>query len=549
MTSFAPSRDGARLSWVMGVCLALIVAVFAMSLEEEPYNIDELRQTRSYEAPLEFVVDSAYAQDQPPLDPVLNSLLQRVIGQGDWQQRLLSSVFGVAGIAVFALLLRRRGVIVGTPIAVLLLGLSPLIVSVFVYARPYALPFLLTSVFLYLTDRWLTDASRAAAVGLIVVALLLPMSRTLEPNMVLGLTALTLSALAVTGRALRFQGSIWLPVGASLLGMTAVGLPVILRLRNDLIVYTDGGLLPSLEQVQRLATDLPVALAAVIPGWPVALVLAGWALSRAGVRRWIAATWWSWVWLLVPVCFILLFLLTTNPDQPLFGRYLFTWVPVLALLAAVIVDDTVESGQVVAILSIGATAVLISWSAVSLVGQYRTNQGGDWEALSESIIATTDPSTLVLLETPVPVGNYRTPFAGRPRYLPADWAAPRVVDLVGNPDLVGDHQAIVFAWSNLRVDLPGWDRTDVDAFFSIYAPEDPGGGKEYAAEAILSFAGLLDADPGATLTLAAAALYQDLGQDSAACDHLAKLAEPADLAARALELMQTMNSPLLGLEC
>jgi hypothetical protein len=522
--------------------------VFAASLEEEPYNIDELRQTRYYEAPFGFLVDSAFAQDQPPLDPVLNALLQRVIGQGDWQQRLLSAVFGLAGIAVFASLLRRRGAAAGTPVAILLLGLSPLLVTVFVYARPYALPFFLTAAFLYLTDSWLTDANRASAAGLIVVALLLPLSRTLEPNMVLGLTAVTLLGLSVTGGARRLEGSVWLPVGACFLGLIAVGLPVFLRLRNDLTVYTDGGLLPSFEQVQRLFTDLPAALAAVIPGWPVALVLAGWALSRKGVRSWIAATWWSWIWLLVPVFFVLLFLLTTNPEQPLFGRYFFTWVPALALLATVVMDDVVESGPVVTALSVGAAVVLIAWSAVSLIGQYRA-KGGDWEALSDSIVAITEPSTLVLLESPVPIGTYRTPFAGRPRYLPAEWSAPRVVDLVGDPDLLGEDQSFVFAWSSLRVDIPGWDRKDIDAFFSVYAPEGPAAGKEQAAETMLSFAELLDEDRGGTLTLAAAALYQDLGHESAACELIGRLDHPADLAARAHDLIEAMDSPLLGLDC
>jgi hypothetical protein len=540
---------GTSLRWAVGLCIALVALVYLVSLEEEPYHIDELRQTRSYDAPLGFVIDSAFAQVQPPLDPVLNSLLQRVIGQGDWQQRALSTFSGLAGIGVLAALLHRRGMRMGIPLFLLVVGLSPLLVSVFVYARPYGLPLLLTTLFLYLADIWLEEARPLAAVGLFPIALLLPLSRTLEPNMVLGSVIVVLLAIAATGRAHRFAGSVWVPIGAAITGLLAVGIPVLLRLRAQLTGYTEAGLLPSSAQFQRLVTDLPTALAATIPAWPVALLLVGLALWRDEIRSWFGGTWWSWVCLLVPVGFILLFLLTTDPAQPLFDRYLFTWIPLLGLLVAVTVDRLAGRQRLPAVLSALAATVIVSWSALWLVEDLRTNERGDWLALSESLMATTDPSTVVLLESPVSLGAYRTPFAGEPRYLPSQWLAPRVMDLIGDPGLIEDDQGFVLVFSTFRRDISGWSRADVDGFFSIYQPLDERSGRVSAAEALRAFAKEFDVDRGGTLALAAAAMFHHIGDTPAACELLSRLSGPEDLASRAAELLEIMGSPLLGLDC
>jgi hypothetical protein len=104
---------------------------------------------------------------------------------------------------------------------------------VFVYARPYALPFFLIMTFLLSADFWLRDGRKAAVPFLFIAGVLLPLSRVTEPNIALAAVILVLVVLRFTGRTKRFLGSVWVPVGTGALGIAAVGLPVVARLRPN----------------------------------------------------------------------------------------------------------------------------------------------------------------------------------------------------------------------------------------------------------------------------------------------------------------------------
>jgi len=510
---------------------ALVVAsvVLLVALEEEPYYIDELRQTRSYTLPLDQVVERSFAQDQPPLDPILNSIVQTAIGEGDWQQRFLSALFALAGFTAFGVMTWRAGFQRGAPFGVLVLALSPTLVSVFVYARPYALPFFLIMTFLLSADFWLREGRKAALPFLFIAGVLLPLSRTIEPNIALGAVVLVLVALRRGGRANEFLGTVWVPVGASLLGLAAVGLPVVVHLRVQLTGYAQGGFIPSGEQVARLVTELPEVLAASVPAWPAALIVVVAILASKPTRKALMQTWWAWVLLVIPVTFVLLFLLTTNPSQPLFERYMFTWIPLLALAVSAVVSD-VKLGQprrLVVLLGAVATMIFIGASTIQLVSDLFSNEREDWDALSTTIEKETEDDWIVVLEHLRLLGVYRSPFAGIPRYLSRDREAPAAHDIIKQPGLIGTNRPIAIALWGPTLTIPGWERISVDEFFSLYIPNSPVAGPIEAADALLLFSNAVDADRGATLALAGASLYLANEHETEACAVITDLrAEP-----------------------
>ena len=105
----------------------------------------------------------------------------------------------------------------------LALALSPVIVAVTAYARPYALPLFLSLLFLVMVDIWLTSRSRWAAVGLALTALLLPLSRSIEPLLVLAATMAVLVLVMVLRRAERWLGIPLVPIGVSVSHCSGLG--------------------------------------------------------------------------------------------------------------------------------------------------------------------------------------------------------------------------------------------------------------------------------------------------------------------------------------
>ena len=525
-----------RSTWTFLLLGALAIAsvVMFLALGEEPYHIDELRQTRSYVLPLDQVVDASFAQDQPPLDPVLNSIVQKALGIGDRLQRALSALFALGGFAIFGFISRRAGFKRGAPFGVLVLALSPLLLSVFAYARPYALPFFLTMAFLLSADYWLTERAKLAVPLLFLLALLLPLSRTIEPNIVLGAVALVLVVLRLVRGADRFSGSVWVPVGASLLGIGAVGLPVLLRLRGQLTGYTRSGLLPSQEQVSRLVTDLPEALASSVPVWPAAVIVVITALASKQTRTTLARTWWAWVLLILPAMFSLGFLLTTNPSQPLFLRYMFTWIPLLALAVTAVMSEVAlqRPRRYVALAGAVATVVLIVGAAIQVVSDYGSTQRGDWEALSTVIETATADDSLVVLENLRPLGLHRTRFEGQPRYLSPDRKTVFVLLVVRQPELIGEDEPIVIAISGPPLTVPGWERIPVDQIFWVYVPDTPVRRPIEVADTFLTFSEMVGSDSGATLALAGASLYLANGQESKGCTIINELRDDESLIER-----------------
>ena len=481
-TSAADHSEDKQIRWILALTVASVVLgafVLLLAIGDEPYHIDELRQVRAYDLSTSAIIDASFAQTQPPLDSLLNASAQGVIGVGDWQQRALSVLFGIGSLVLFGLLSLRAGFGFGAPVAVALLGLSPLLVSVTAYARPYALPLLLILAFLLASDVWIREGRKWTLPIVYATAVLLPLSRTVEPPIVLASVAvvLLLRRYAVRRRPLGY--SIWVPVSAALLGLVFVATPVALRLRREVTDFTEPNLVPSVDQLRRLVTELPGVLADAFPLWPVAAVVVIIAFFHPGSRRVIVETWWFWVLTLVAIGFAVVFFARVPIDQRYFIRYAFSFWPPFAFVAGALVSTVVSSRSQKRTAWVGAAlvAVVVVATTLALRTDLSTTLRADWKAASETITASTSEDTTVIFDHVQPFGAYRTPFAGKPRYVDGERLIPLALHLVPRPEWVDDTGPISVMLLEARPDVEGWIRS-IAGGFAFYEPTKPLYGKE-----------------------------------------------------------------------
>lgn len=506
-----------RRAWDLStafVFLAVLIgaAILVAVIDEEPYDVAELDQVRTYDQALGDVVDASFTQDQPPLDPVLNTLVYRTIGLGDARQRLLSVVAGIGSLVIFGTLAWRAGLGVGAAAAVLVLAVSPLLVSVTVYVRPYALALLLMLAFVLLADRWLASANRWLVPALFLVALLLPLSRAVEPVVFLGAVVGVLAVGWWIRRDEPWPGSPLAPIGAAAAGLVAVALPVLWRLSPEADPATVA------DRFSRLWNELPEVVAEVNLLWPLAgaVVLVWLALPRA--RGALLSSWWFWVLVVVPVGSTVGVLLTT--PRPYDPRDLFSWVPAFALIVGAVtwaILEQARSGErIVPALTGTLLIVTVAAAAVHLADDLAGNEVPDWETASYLLVDETPIGTVVVFDAVGPFGADRSPFAGQPRYTGTGQSIPTSVDIIEDPGLVPDDAPIEIMLLGARPDIDGWTALPADDRFTLYLPEEPTVGRVAAAEAMLVFAEALGPNDGATLTLAAVALLEAAGEADAA---------------------------------
>lgn len=525
--------------WIpVALAVGIGITILLISMFEEPYHIDELRQTRAYGQPVTDIIDASFAQQQPPLDPLLNAAVQRLIGVGDPQQRALSVAFGIGTLIVFGALMMRTRLRKGAAASVLVLAMAPLLVSVTAYARPYALPLFLILLFLLATDVWLTDGRKWAGAALTAAAILLPLSKTVEPVL-----ALILSIVILLGWKIRadtdWSGSVWLPIGAAATGTIAVGLPIIIRLQSELAGYTISGV-ADVAGLTRWFTEIPRALDESFSPWPIALLVAALAIAIPASRKFLINTWWFWILFLIPIAFATVFVVRTPDTQPFYSRYTFTWWPPFAVMVGAIVTAALDKHTVRwrtwQIASIGVVSLFFVGTAYSLQADLRTNVRYDFAALGAAVMEKTTPETTVIFDPAVPLGSYRTSFAGRwGRYLDSDRDVPLTTWIVRKPSRIPDSGPIAVALIDYQrntpdwpIEVPLWQRVDVGPYESLYLPPPGLDGRLGAQAALLAFARVLGPDRGATFTLAAASLAVLAGDQDEACNILADLRTQID---------------------
>jgi hypothetical protein len=514
--------------------------ILFVSAAEEPYNIDELRQTRHYDKSLERVIDETFLVGQPPLDPVVNALAQRVLGVGDIQQRLLSIIFGTGSLVVMAVLCLRAGLSsIGTATATAIMALTPVLINVTAYARPYALPLFLMLGYLLLADYWLRERRWPFLAALTVVAVLLPLSKTVEPRIFLVLIAASMGWIALRNPEKRSR-SVWV-AGSALVGL-GIGALLQGRIARELSIYTTGDETPFVDRALRLVTDLPNVLRITLPFWPLLLIAIGLVIFNTPKRTRLLHLWWWWVMTGTALGFAVALFAVAPPSQLFAGRYTFSWIPSVAVLTGMAVPDSSMDShprdRILGAISLTVAGGILVWAFLGAVQTLTTQQGGDWKAASEVIVEDLPAGTAVVYDAVRPLGLYRTPFAGNPRYTGTK-PVRLTLQIIKDPSMVsaGDNTAIVLL-SDKKVEVPGWVPISVDEFFTVYVPETPRPGLEGIASSTEEFAAALGPISGAALKLTSAAVWQRAGATERASDILTTMLDASRLRPLVLEAIR-----------
>lgn len=527
---------------VPGLLLVVIGAgILSLAAAEEPYHIDELRQTRHYDKSVGRILEESRAQEQPPLDPLLNSVVQKAIGIGDVRQRALSVAFA-AGSLVAVLLLTIRGGLTssGSAVAVAVMALSPPLIVVSAYARPYALPLFLMLLFLLLGDIWLEAGRVWSLVFMVPVALVLPWSRTVEPVIFLGAVVVVSAVIAITDsrRRARILAIAVTAVGG--LCSSALSLRFVSQEISDRTTSGDTALM---ERLGRLLGEVPRTFGEAFPFWPLALVLAVLVVALPAARRLLASLWWWWPLAGTSVGFAIAFAAIAPVGQPFYSRYVFTIVPPVAVLIGVVVSATSDSKRVVRSTTIGLASVVVLVAAIGTWIELTRPSRADWEAVSHVVVRDLPDDFEILYDAVRPLGAYRTTFAGRPRYTDDHGAIPLTTQVVDSPESIdGGRNTAVVLLNRSDFAIDGWTPVGVDSYFTVYLPETPRSGRRGAAVSYQEFGEAMGPELGAAMSLASAALWLDIGEPQLALEVALPLLEDDALASA---VAQTLSGTAL----
>lgn len=514
-------------SVVVGAILTVIAAI------QQPFNENELKQMRPYSS--DSIDKITSGTRQPPLDPLLGSLFQHLLGEGQLRQRLVPVLAGVAALAVMGLLLRRLGVGAAGPFALLVMATAPLFVRYSAYTRPYALPMFLIVLFVYAAQSWLDTRSKRWLGLAGVAALLLPLARVPEPIMFLLTTMATMAWFAYRGRFSWSQA--WPLIAIPAASMVAVGYPMVRALESQ----TGGSAIDtSLSRLaarfdtslHELATGFASLMASSFPWWPItlAVIVAAfvWPVSRRRLLSW----WFLYPLLVPPIAWVLIYHLLSPyslQELPYRPRSALFFVPgytlvVLALAAGVV--ERVKGAERSRGLRVGLALVL----SAALVTQLPTTGHVLVQDLTPNVGEAADVLTqqlpdkaIVLYDTPGPTGYWHQPFRAKPRYMGDRPVVLEVNQLMRHPASVPEQGPVYLlmldsecAYSTLCDEAPAdWNGT-VDGWrvarrfdrYTLYEPLVSLSGRPGVLQALRDFAASLGPDLGSGETFGAAALLK-----------------------------------------
>lgn len=538
--SFEGGRPGSHFidgRWLVGLAVMAGAGVLLVAIGEEPYHIDELRQVRYYDAPLRYVVAGSANQQQPPLDPVLNALIQRWIGVGDVKQRLLSVVCGMASLGLVGWLTWRSGMRLGASVSVLVMASSALLVDVTAYARPYALPVLLMLLYTAGLSLWLEERRLSGLVLITFSGVLLPLSRTVEPTLFLVATVVVLAIDRWKGdHHSSWQGSLAPPVAVSLSCLFFIAIPTLWALSAYMVPYTPQGTFVSVGQVARLITEFPVILGEAFPFWPAAMGLIVFSTMTPRVRSLLVGQYWWWPLALVPLLFAMVFSVRSAEAQPYFPRYAFSFVVPFAVLCGAVADDIHVRWRaypsIIRVIAAGLLALTLGMSSLQLREALTTESNADWREAADAVELLTERDTVVLFDDVRPFGGYRSPFAGQPRYLSEERQIPGAEAVARNPERVPLGRPIVVLLLGARPQPDGWTFVPVGKQFALYLPGHDDvrrpRGPEGAVRTYVKFGTAIGGDGGYAMLAAAVGLLEARGERGYAQRLISKMVKGKD---------------------
>ncbi len=171
---------------MVGLVSGFALGLRLWNLDTEPMHVDELLQASHVQAPWGDLVGLAYRFQATPVDYVIGKLVVTVAPATDFVQRFPSVVFGAGSIALVGILLVRAGHRLAGVLAAFLMAVSPFLVSMSQFARPYALPVFLVALMLAVHQHWERGSKTRGTLGLfVVVGALAIISRPVMPLLAL----------------------------------------------------------------------------------------------------------------------------------------------------------------------------------------------------------------------------------------------------------------------------------------------------------------------------------------------------------------------------
>jgi hypothetical protein len=539
-TTARETQEKSRRSWLANDLIGYVPAVLTgaalvlMASINQPLNQNELLQVGPYGS--DSVGEITGGTRQPPIDPLLGSLVQHLFGVGQLQQRLVPALAGIGTLIMLAVLLRRLGAgLVGAGV-VLFLATMPLFVRYSAYTRPYALPVFLMLVFAVSAQVWLDTGRRRWLLLGAIAAAALPATRVPEPTIFLVTTALTLTWLGVRGRITwnRSAPLIGIAAGAVLL----VGLPEAHILAKKARGIWD----PNPTAVSNRFDDgldelvhgfLPL-LGNSLPWWPLLALLVVVAFSLPASRRRLAGWWFFWPLLAAPVVFVLAYHFLTDINFARLpyrarGMYFFTPSAALALASiALSLPDIRWPRWGRGVLAAGLGVALFAQLPAAV--EAATQPDVPDYAAAARLIDTVPRGAVVLFDRPGPLERAHQSFQAPSRYLSPGAADPvSIVGLAKYPGRVpetGDIYLMVdgnciyspcdpgqYTWTG---DVAGWRLVGKASTFSLYGPKTAQHGKAGAAAGLLALSRALGPKLGVIETFAAAAILRRQGLPEAA---------------------------------
>ena len=197
------NRGRRLLAWAVSarggavIVAAITLVAFGLRvwhLDTEPLHVDEIRQVTDMQAPLGDIVDLAYGSQQPPVDYLIGKAVVSVFPATDFVQRFPAAIFGTAAVGLVGLVLLRLRRSLAAIFAAMFMAISPLLIELSQYARPYALPIFAVIATVAVYQHWqLGSRGWKTVVLFALVASLAMLSRATMPMLALaglGLVAL-----------------------------------------------------------------------------------------------------------------------------------------------------------------------------------------------------------------------------------------------------------------------------------------------------------------------------------------------------------------------
>jgi hypothetical protein len=518
-----------------GAIVLLGSVLIVLTSLNQPYNQNEWKQVSPYdESDLGAAVSGTR---QPPLDPLLGTLVQRLVGEGHLEQRLVPMVSGVGSLLLMLMVLRRLQTGYAGVVALAIMATAPVFLRFSAYARPYALPMMLMLVCVVAGTCWLDTGRRrwlAAAVG---GALALPLARVPEPTVFLAASALVLAVAGQRSSLPRVRA--WLLSGALLVSLVTTGLASSLALAQktgesgssdallDLSPSRAVGRLP--EGLREMWDHVLPLLALWFPWWPLVLLVAVLGASLPAVRRRLLGTWYWVPMVLAPLVFLVAY--HTVNAYPLEMRhyqirFASFWVPPLVVMVALVVDGLSRGVRPRRAL---APLLAVALVAGQLPGTWRVlteNDAVDFAQAGEVLDDRVAGGGIVIYDAAARAGYWRQPFSGR-GYLPEDVELVQARSIargrVRLPPRAPVHLLLLDSdcASATACDVPGltWDgrvsgyeRVARFDRFTLYRPTAGQHGRSGAVEVLLSLVDAFGEKWAVTNAAAAARLLEVRGQ-------------------------------------